>query len=95
MPSFRVTIAIGALRPGIAPAAVLPAAAAAAADLTTVEASDLAVVAGSARLIVRFTAEDREIAAQIADHVLEVTGTLAEPRSSTLTKRVGGRWLAA
>ena len=78
MPSFRVTIAIGALRPGIAPATVLPAAAAAAATLTTVEASDLAVVAGSARLIVRFTAEDRELAEQVAAHVLAVTAALAE-----------------
>ncbi|TFD54726.1 hypothetical protein E3T55_02730 [Cryobacterium frigoriphilum] len=95
MPSFRVTIAVGALHPGVAPAVVLPAAAAAAGTLTTVEASDLSVVAGSARLIVRFTAEDREVAEQVADHVLAVTASLAEPRTSTLTKRVGGRWLTA
>lgn len=95
MPSFRVTMTIGALRPGVLPAAVLPAAAAAAADLTTVEDSALGVVAGSARLIVRFTAEDREVAEQIADHVLAVTRTLAEPHASTLTKRVGGRWIPA
>jgi hypothetical protein len=95
MPSFRVIITIGALRPGIAPAMLLPAAAEAAATLTTVEASDLGVVAGSARLIVRFTAEDREIAEQIAEHVLAVTARRAEPRAFHLTQRVGGRWLAA
>ena len=95
MPSFRVTITVGALRPGVAPATLLPAAAAAAATLTTVEASDLGVVAGSPRLVVRFTAEDREVAEQVAEHVLAVTAGLAEPRGSLLTQRVGSRWVAA
>jgi hypothetical protein len=94
VPSFRVTITVGALRPGIEPATLLPSAAAAAGALTTVEASDLEVVAGSARLIVRFTAEDREVAEQIAEQVLGVTASLAETRAAHLTQRVGGRWLA-
>ena len=44
MPSYRVIMTIGALQPGVRPDAVLPAAAAAAAERTTVEASDLATV---------------------------------------------------
>jgi beta-lactamase class A len=93
MPSFRVTMIIGALRPGGSPAAVLPTAAAAAAELTTVEASDLAVVAGTARATVRFTADDAELAAQIGRHVVDVTSTVAEPISSVVTERVKGRWV--
>ena len=44
MPSYRVTLAVGLLHPGADPEAVLPAAAAAARALTTVEAYDVGVV---------------------------------------------------
>jgi hypothetical protein len=93
MPSFRVTMTIGALRPGIAPDAVLPHAAAAATELTTVEASDVAVVSGQARVTVRFTADDRELAVQIADHVVAATDAVAQPVAHAVTERVKGRWL--
>lgn len=93
MPSYRVTMTIGALRPGVRPDAVLPAAARAAAERTTVEASDLAVVAGSARATVRFTADDGASALAIGEHVLAATRRVAEPVSWLVTERVGGRWL--
>jgi hypothetical protein len=92
MPSFRVTMTIGALRSGVAPDVVVPHAAAAAAELTTVEASDVAVVAGQARVTVRFTADDSELAVQIADHVVAATDAVAQPVSHTITERVKGRW---
>jgi hypothetical protein len=94
MPSYRVTMIIGALQPGTTPDMVLPAAAAAAAELTTVEASDLAIIAGSARATVRFTADDPELALQIGRHVVDGTRTVAEPTSSVVTERVKGRWIA-
>lgn len=83
---------VGALRPGVSPAQVEPAAAAGAAELTTVEASDVAVVAGEARLTVRFTADDAELAQQIARHTADVAGTFAQLPEWKLTERVGGRW---
>jgi hypothetical protein len=92
VPSFRVTMTIGALRPGVAPDAVVPHAAAAAAELTTVEASDVAVVTGHARVTVRFTADDPELALQIADHVVTATDAVAQPVAHTVTVRVKGRW---
>jgi hypothetical protein len=92
MPSFRVTMVIGALRRGVLPQAVLPAAAAAAEGLATVEASDLAIVAGTARITVRFTAEDAEIAKQIGEHVVAATGELAETQRWQITERVKSRW---
>lgn len=92
MPSFRVTLTIGALRPGVAPPAVLPAAQAAAAEVTEVEAADLAVVAGEARITVRFSADDAELAAQVAEHVVHATAALASLGAWRLTERVGGRW---
>lgn len=52
MPSFRVTMTVGALRPGVPADRVLPSAADAAAELTTVEASSVNVVRGEARLTV-------------------------------------------
>ena len=93
MPSYRVVMSIGALQPGVRPDAVLPAAARAAAEHTTVEASDLAVVAGTARATVRFTADDGDTALTIGRHVVERTRTVADPVSWLVTERVKGRWL--
>lgn len=92
MPSYRVTMTIGMLRPGVAPERVLPTATDAAAELVTVEASDIGIVAGSPRITVRFEAEDAEIAGQVAGHVAAATDTVAEMLTSKLTVRDGGRW---
>lgn len=92
MPSYRVTISVGRLAPGVMPDSVLPRAAAAAAELVVVEASDLSVVAGSPRIIVRFTAEDAGQALRVGGHVVEQTGHFAEPLSWTVTARDHGRW---
>jgi hypothetical protein len=83
---------IGALHPGVAPTQVVPTAAAAAAQLTTVEASDVAVVSGAARVTVRFTADDAELAQQIGQHTADATGTVAQVLDWRLTERVGGGW---
>jgi hypothetical protein len=82
---------IGALATGTAPQRVMPDAADAVAELTTVEASDVAVVSGMPRVTVRFTAEDAT-AHQIARHCVERTRQLAEVATWRLTRRVGGRW---
>ena len=92
MPSFRITLIIGALHSGIAPGAVLPNLAAAAAEVTTVEASDLAVVAGSPRAIVRFTADDAAMALRVGDQVLAAARRQVEPVSWQVTERVKARW---
>jgi len=84
-------MAIGAL---YGPAdAVLPAARGAAIGLAVLEAADLQVVRGEARVVVRFTADDREIAAQVGEHVASVTSTAAEVTGWRLTERVGGSWV--
>jgi hypothetical protein len=92
MPSFRVTMTIGAVRPGVAPQSVAPAAADAGAQLTTVEASDVSVVSGAARLTVRFTADDAELARQIGAHIAAATDAAAQVIDWRLTERVGARW---
>ena len=92
MPSYRVTITIGRLAPGVRPDAVLPAAAEAAGEFATVEASDVAVVRGAARITVRFAEDDDEVALAIGGHVVAVAGALVEPVSWTVTVRNGGRW---
>ena len=92
MPSFRVTATVGDLRPGVAPAAVLPTAAGAARDLATLESYDVGVVAGEARITVRFTVDDDATARRVADHVLASTGALAELSTPGLTRRYGARW---
>lgn len=92
MPSYRATLAIGALAPGVAPAAVLPAAKAAAQELVVVEAADLQVTSGQARVVVRFAADDEEIASQVGRHVASVVQALAVVSGWRLTVRNGARW---
>jgi hypothetical protein len=92
MPSFRVTMTIGMLRAGIDPATIVPRAAAAGRERTTVEAADLAVVSGSARVTIRFTADSDDAALPIAQHVVAGAREAAEVLSALVTRRVGGRW---
>ena len=94
MPSFRVTLTIGDLRPGTDPRSVLPAAADAARELTVVEASEVNIVAGSARVTVRFSADDAEIARQVGHHIVASTNRVAAVARWAITQRVGGRWAA-
>lgn len=92
MPSFRVTVTIGALRPGVEPEAVMPFAAAAAARSAVVEASDLGVVRGAARIVIRFTADDVSAGWRVGSDVVDRLTEVAEPRAWTVTVRDGGRW---
>jgi hypothetical protein len=93
MPSFRVIMTMGSLRPGVAPDRVQAIASEAAAQLTTVEASSVNVVRGQARLTVRFEAEDDELAEQIAGHVVGATDSAAEVLEFTVTVQRHGGWL--
>jgi len=93
MPSYRVTMSIESLHPGTLPASVVPRAAAAAAEFTTVEASDLSIVAGAARVTVRFEADDAASALQIGGHVVADLRLVAELRASLVTERVKGTWV--
>lgn len=95
MPSYRVSLAVGRLRPGVDPATVLPAAADAARVLATVEASDVGVVRGRARITVRFTADTDDAAHAVADAVRARTDELAAASDGRLTRRWGSRWYPA
>ena len=71
---------------------MLPAAARAAAELTTVEASDLGIVSGMPRITVRFTGDDPAFAKRVAGHVVATVSSLAETLAATVTEGVKGRW---
>ncbi len=87
MPSYRVSLAVGLLQPGVDPADVLPAAADAARELTTVESYDVGVVRGRARITVRFLADDDAAAHRVADAVQDRVETLADTFGGRLTRR--------
>jgi len=93
MSSYRVSLQLGALRPSADPAAVLSTAAAAAGELANVEASEIGVVAGIARVTVRFTEDDDELARQIGAHTAESTDRVVEVLRWQVTERVKSRWL--
>lgn len=95
MPSYRITAAVGLLRPGTAAPDVLPEAVEAARALTTVEAFDVGVVRGSARVTVRFEAADDTSARRVGWAVLERLDELAEITDGHLTRRFGNRWYPA
>lgn len=84
---------VGMLKTGVAPDRVLPTAADAAREFTTVEAADLGIVAGAPRITIRFTADDAELATQLAEHVAAATGEVAEVLVWRVTERVKGRWM--
>ncbi|MEK8226913.1 hypothetical protein NKG05_13755 [Oerskovia sp. M15] len=71
---------------------MLPAAAAAGRELTEVEAYDLGVVSGEARITVRFLAEDDDEAAAIARAVRAAAVAHVEVSGALLTRRYGPRW---
>ena len=92
MTSYRVSLVVGLLRPGASPEAVLPAAAAAARERTEVEAYDLGIVSGEARVTVRYLAEDDDEAAETARAVRAAAGSLVEVSGAVFTRRYGPRW---
>lgn len=93
MPSYRVTLVVGALRAGVNPAGILPAAKAAALELAVVEAADLQVVSGQARIIIRFAADEAMIAGQIGSHVASVVNDSARVEKWSITERVKNLWV--
>lgn len=92
MPSYRVTLVVGLLRPGTDPADVLPAAVDAARRRAQVEASDVGVVRGEARITVRFLETDDAAARVVARDVAAHAGGLAEVGDPRVTRRWGARW---
>jgi hypothetical protein len=92
VPSYRVTMSIGALLPGVRPELVVPSAADGVRELAVVEAADLAVVSGSARVTVRFTEDDDEHAELVGAHGVLGAQQVAEVLTWRITRRDGGVW---
>lgn len=92
MPSYRVTAAVGLLRPGTDAPDVLPQAVEAARAHATVEAFDVGVVRGRARVTVRFECPGDGEARRTGRAVLERLDELADIEDGALTRRWGNRW---
>ena len=92
MPSYRVLATVGRLLPGVRPEEVLPAAAEAVAELTTVEASSVSLARGVPQAVVRFTAEDDEVARQIGAWAVTAAERRAEVEDARLARRSGSAW---
>ena len=97
MPSFRLELEIGTLRPGRAPNEVMDTAMTSLGSFH-VDATDIAVTAGTPRILVRFSVPDSSeaqedqaarlavVAARDAVDEVAVTGRL------WVSRRTGGRW---
>jgi len=92
VPSYRVTANVGLLQPGVDAPGVLPAAVEVAESFTTVEAFDVAVVRGQARVTVRYEAVDDQYARRVGWAVLARLDELAEISGRSVTRRFGSRW---
>jgi hypothetical protein len=84
---------VGALVAGVSAETIVPRAAAAVRELTTVEASDLEVVSGAARVIVRFTGDDDAMAERVAEHTLARMKRAVAVNGWRITRRDGSRWI--
>src|SRR5699024_5907015 len=93
VPSYRVSAAVGLLQPGTTPENVLPEAVAVARENAIVEAFDLAVVRGEARVTVRFEVVDDQTARRVGWAVLARLDELADISGRQVTRRFGARWL--
>jgi len=92
VPSYRVRMVVSLLRPGVDPADVLPAAAAAARELVAVEASELAVRHGRPVLTVRYESADDLAASHVGRAVVDRVDTMVDVEVSRVTRRYGARW---
>ncbi|ROP75277.1 hypothetical protein EDF18_1896 [Frigoribacterium sp. PhB107] len=92
MPSYRVMLSVGSLRPGVRPDTLLPSAAASAAEHATVEANDIMMLRGEPQLVVRFTGTDDGFALGVGSAVESTIDRLAEVRGARVTRRDGGAW---
>ncbi len=98
VPSYRLELEIGDLRPGKTPNQVMEAA------LSSlgrhVDATDIAVIDGTARILVRFTvpassAVGEDTAAHVAaDHAREAVEHIASTGGHRLLRRSRGSWLS-
>jgi hypothetical protein len=98
MPSFRLELEIGGLRPGRAPNEVMDAARAALAG-HHVDATDIAVTGGTPRILIRFTLPDSSAIAENQAARLAAVGArdavnaVAGTGQLWVLRRRGGRWL--
>ncbi len=98
MPSFRLELEIGRLRPGRDPNEVMDTAIASLAGFH-VDATDIAVTAGTPRILLRFSVmessetEENQAARLAAVHTREAVDAVAGTGQLWVLRRRGGRWL--
>ncbi len=92
MPSYRVRLVVGAMRLGVDPASVLPAAQNAAREHTAVEAGQIEIVRGQPVLTVRYESVDDLTAAQVGRVVVERVDAMVVVETSRVMRRFGNRW---
>jgi len=83
---------VGAMRLGVDPADVLPAATAAARARTAVEAGQIEIVRGQPLLTVRYEAVDDPSAASVGQAVVRRVDEMVVVETSRVTRRFGNRW---
>lgn len=98
MPSYRVVVPIGTLRPGVTPLEVLPAVAEAVAAHADVEAKEVVLERGEPGARVRFgvtptsRADEDRRARAAGRSAAEAAQLLAVTGITRLTRRCGQRW---
>ncbi len=99
MPSYRVALQIGDVRPGHRPGEVLPLAAAATRRLAHLDKPDLVMEDRLPWVVVRFSleptgrAEEDVRAGTVAAAVERAVGEAAEVTRTRVSRRVKGEWL--
>jgi hypothetical protein len=92
VPYYRITISLVALRASAEPAAVLSVTAAEVARIVTLEANDIQVARGEARLTVRSMGDDDAAAERVAGAIRARTDELMDLPRASIARRDGGAW---
>lgn len=93
MPSYRAILPIGDVRPGHSPEEVMDSAVAAVSSIATVEHTDIQILSGVPRIVVRFTIDDDVDARFVAGAMKDAVSRVAATGAGRLLLRRGGRWI--
>lgn len=94
MPSYRLIVSVGNLKPSVEPDQILTGAAKDLGRYANVEAFDVRISRGVPQLVLRYTAPDRNVALDAALRTVPHLEARSHITKTQVLQRVHGRWEA-
>jgi hypothetical protein len=93
MPSYRATLLIDRMRPGVRADSALPTAVAAVNRAAKAEAYEIQVIDGRGAVVIRFAADHDDHARNVVVQVGEALAAVAVMSGATVHRRAGTNWV--